>query len=816
MAKYTSPLGTGLDADQTITRAYDEVNNRHRVDAQVSAVIGSVDVIIDAASGDNIAIQDSGGDELEINGDGSINVIVQDITLSKDNDSIEVFQASHDNLNVNANVQQNNTDVGAANPLYTQTTNGSLETTQQQVKTELQSANTSLDNIEAYSLSTKNAVQSIDTDFDVALSTRASEATQALVHTELVTANSSLDAIEVDVEAIRLQAIDINSELDSQTTLLTNIDQSTNDIEVATESINTKFDTNLSTRSTEATQLQVLGELQATNTSLDNIESDVDAIRIAVQSVDSDIDVALSTRASEATLSNINTKLNSLGQKSSTGSVPVVIASDQSSIPVSAVDLDIRDLAFAQDKVDVSGSSVSVSNFPTTQNVAITSSVELEIKNDISNPIPVTGTFTTTPSGTQDVNIVSSVELEISNSVNNPIPVSGTVTLDSGTLSALENITVQNGAGSAAVNVQDGGNSITVDAINLDIRDLTFATDKVDVSGSTITTTPSGTQDVNIISSVILDTTGSVVALDSTTLAALETTSTANGALETTQQSVLSELQTIDTSLDAIEIDAEDIKLQTIDINSELDAQTVLLTNIDQSTNDIETAVESINTKIDVNLSTVSTEATQLLNNAELVDINTELDSQTTLLTSIDTKLTSPIITSVNNFPAVQPVSDNGGSLTVDAVDLDIRNLTFAQDKVDASGSSVSISNFPTTQDVNITSSVDLTVQATNLDIRNLAFAQDKVDASGSVIGLDSTTLAALENTSTINGALEVTQLQLLNSKAIDKTYTSLKVDTKNDDGNPTQITIKNGLTTVRTLTISYDADGDFEELVKS
>lgn len=100
-----------------------------------------------------------------------------------------------------------------------------------------------------------------------------------------------------------------------------------------------------------------------------------------------------------------------------------------SSLAVTATNLDIRDLAFATDKVDVGGSIVA---------------------------------------------------------------------LDAGTLAALESITVQNGAGGSAVNIQDGGNSITVDAVNLDIRDLAFATDKVDVGGS-------------------------VVALDSATLAALET-----------------------------------------------------------------------------------------------------------------------------------------------------------------------------------------------------------------------------------------------------------------------------------------------------
>lgn len=83
---------------------------------------------------------------------------------------------------------------------------------------------------------------------------------------------------------------------------------------------------------------------------------------------------------------------------------------------VTATDLDIRDLAFATDKVDVTGSEVS---------------------------------------------------------------------LDSATLAALESITVQNGAGAAAVNIQDGGNSITVDAVDLDIRDLTSASDSVSVLQAT-------------------------------------------------------------------------------------------------------------------------------------------------------------------------------------------------------------------------------------------------------------------------------------------------------------------------------------------
>lgn len=92
------------------------------------------------------------------------------------------------------------------------------------------------------------------------------------------------------------------------------------------------------------------------------------------------------------------------------------VTDNGASITVDAVNLDIRDLVFASDKVDTSGS---------------------------------------------------------------------TVALDSTTLAALESITVQNGAGAAAVNIQDGGNSITVDAVDLDIRDLTHVSDSVKVGDGT-------------------------------------------------------------------------------------------------------------------------------------------------------------------------------------------------------------------------------------------------------------------------------------------------------------------------------------------
>ena len=107
-----------------------------------------------------------------------------------------------------------------------------------------------------------------------------------------------------------------------------------------------------------------------------------------------------------------------------------------SSIEVTATDLDIRDLSFATDSVNVSGSEVS---------------------------------------------------------------------LDAATLAALETITVEQGTSPWVIG--DGGGSITVDATDLDIRDLDAASDSVaawlsDGAGNAITSS-GGALDVNIQSSDI-------------------------------------------------------------------------------------------------------------------------------------------------------------------------------------------------------------------------------------------------------------------------------------------------------------------------
>lgn len=98
----------------------------------------------------------------------------------------------------------------------------------------------------------------------------------------------------------------------------------------------------------------------------------------------------------------------------------------------------------------------------------------------------------------------------------NSITVDGTVELGATTLAALESITVQNGAGVSAVNIQDGGNSITVDGtVELGATSLA-ALESITVQNA------AGASAVNIQDGGNSITVDGTVELGATSLAALE------------------------------------------------------------------------------------------------------------------------------------------------------------------------------------------------------------------------------------------------------------------------------------------------------
>lgn len=168
--------------------------------------------------------------------------------------------------------------------------------------------------------------------------------------------------------------------------------------------------------------------------------------------------------------------LESITVQNGAGASAVNIQDGGNSLTVDAADLDIRDLDSASDSVEVLQATHDSLNLNANLQVG-----DADVAN--GNPVPVSdagGSLTVDATDLDIRNLVFATDkADVSGSTN--------IGLDAATLAALESITVQNGAGGAAVNIQDGGNSITVDASDLDIRDLDFATDSVDVSGSSVT-----------------------------------------------------------------------------------------------------------------------------------------------------------------------------------------------------------------------------------------------------------------------------------------------------------------------------------------
>lgn len=152
----------------------------------------------------------------------------------------------------------------------------------------------------------------------------------------------------------------------------------------------------------------------ATESTLSGFRTDFNAVNFATEttlaSIDVSIDVALSTRASETTLSGFRADFNAEDFATESTLLGIKAATDQ--------------LTFSATRLLTDGSGVIQPVSGTVTALQGTS------------PWVISGTVTATPAGTQDVNIVSTI-----------------------TLPTL----VNNTGGASAVNIQDGGNSITVD-----------------------------------------------------------------------------------------------------------------------------------------------------------------------------------------------------------------------------------------------------------------------------------------------------------------------------------------------------------------
>ncbi len=165
---------------------------------------------------------------------------------------------------------------------------------------------------------------------------------------------------------------------------------------------------------------------------------------------------AFGSMATETTLAALKTAAESLLTLVNTFETQGLTDAQLRDTPlaVSATDLDIRNLVFGTDKVDVSNSAVQVSNLPANQTVSGTVALDA-----------------TTLSALENINVTVSNQL--------------TGLAQETTLAALL-IELQDQQKDALTNAELRASAITIQSTDLDIRNLSFATDKVDVSDSHI------------------------------------------------------------------------------------------------------------------------------------------------------------------------------------------------------------------------------------------------------------------------------------------------------------------------------------------
>lgn len=205
---------------------------------------------------------------------------------------------------------------------------------------------------------------------------------------------------------LNTSALALEATLQSVKTAVETIDNAISGSEMQVDVVSSALPSGASTAANQATIISHVDGIEALLGTIDadtsNISTKIDTIAGAVSGSEVQVDIV---------------SLPNEGQQTMANSISVAVASDQSAIPVSdgggsiTVDGPLTDAQLRATAVDVNitGGSVSIG-------------AEVEIKNDSGNPIPIS----------------------------------------------------------------DNGGSVTVDSTNLDIRDLTFADDKVDASGTVL------------------------------------------------------------------------------------------------------------------------------------------------------------------------------------------------------------------------------------------------------------------------------------------------------------------------------------------
>lgn len=336
-------------------------------------------------------------------------------------------------------------------------------------------------------------------------------------------------------------------------------------IKTATESINIDTDG----LALDATVLATNVLLTTIDAVLDNIKVDTGAMVVDLAAIEvlltgidavldnikldtANLDVLLSTRASETTLADLNTKLNTLGQKLSADSAPVVLSTEQ--------ELILNNIKTAIDNIDIN--IAGDLNLEATQLLvkAVLDSIKLDTAGILTNTADIEALLTTIDADTSNIDVLLSTRAT-----------EATLLLVKG---VLDNIKLD----TAAIDTNTDGleallttidavlDAIKLDTANLDVALSTRATEATllsvltELQGINLDTNGLSQEATQLLVKGVLDTIDAV--LDSIKLdtGAMVVDLAAIEVLITTTNSLLT---TIDGVLDAIKVDTGTIAIDT-------------------------------------------------------------------------------------------------------------------------------------------------------------------------------------------------------------------------------------------------------------
>lgn len=259
---------SGLATEATLIQVRDYLDT---VETKLQLILDQLDVKLSTRSSEaTLSLVKTALDAINLDIDVALSTRASEATLA-------LIKIAIDNINTNIDVNLSTRSSEATSQSILDALGEGSGTT---ILNELQNLtiNTSGLATEATLTLIKTAIDAINTDFDVALSTRSSEATSQAILDTLGEASGTTLLNE-------LQSLDAKDFATEATLAL---------MKTAIDAINTDIDVALSTRASEAT---------------------LALMKTTIDAIDADLDVALSTRSSEATLLLVKSNLDDLKTK---------------------------------------------------------------------------------------------------------------------------------------------------------------------------------------------------------------------------------------------------------------------------------------------------------------------------------------------------------------------------------------------------------------------------------------------------------------------------------------------------------------------